>query len=173
MVARAAALAGGAGLAYRLDRGAEARRGGVAAGFPSQRRASVCASVHLSTCSPRHPGCREGPSSACLRGPEPPGLQSCVVSVHRCGEETCAHLAEQKGSEQAGSSRRHTQAGNSPAKGHAHPGGTSLLLLLSRCPWDGRQKLHWPFRRTRRRRCPACSPPGEWNLGLLLSLFLY
>lgn len=88
----------------------------------------------------------------------PPAFRAVWSACTGVGGEPCAHLAEQKGSEQARSSKCHTQARNSPAKGHAHPGGKSLLLLLSRCPWDGRQKLHWPFRRTRRWPLPCLLP---------------
>lgn len=128
--------------------------------------------VHLLSTAPEVQG---GPSECVSQGPH--GLQSCVVSVHRCREQTCPQPAEQKGF-RAGrerpqphrTSKRHRRARKQPVKGHARRVG-KILLLPSRCPWGGCQTLRRPFGRTRPR--PLSCPLPSRRMGIWDFCFLF
>lgn len=151
---------------------------GVAGAWP---RASPARAVRQSarppTCSPPHPRCREGPPSACPRGPEPHGPQSSRgqraqgpgADLSPSGRAE-AFRAGREQPQQHETSKRHRQARSSRVKGHTHPLG-KILLLLSGCPAAGRQKLHWPFRRTRRRPL-SCLLPSR-RIGICDFCFLF
>lgn len=122
--------------------------------------------VHLLSTAPEVQG---GPSECVSQGPH--GLQSCVVSVHRCREQTCPQPAEQKGL-RAGRERPQPHR---TSKRQGGPGSSRLKATpaaWARFCCCRHAALGVDARRSVGRsegpdlgRCPARSPPGEWESG--------
>lgn len=155
-------------MAYRLDRGPEARRGGGAAGFPGERCASACAAgrppaVHRT----------QGAGRAFrVRVPGAPWPSELVWSACTgAGSRPVPSRQSRKGSEQAGSGPSRI----GPASATGGPGSSRLKATpaaWARFCCCRHAALGVDARRSVGRsegpdlgRCPACSPPGEWESG--------
>lgn len=122
-----------------------------------------------STCSPPHPRCREGPPSACSRGPM--AFRAVWSACTGAGSRPVPSRQSRKGSEQAGSGPSRI----GPASATGGPG--SSRLKATPATWARFCCCHHAVlgvdaRRSVGRsegpdlgRCPARSPPGEWESG--------
>lgn len=122
-----------------------------------------------STCSPPHPRCREGPPSACPRGPM--AFRAVWSACTGAGSRPVPSRQSRKGSEQA----RSGPSRIGPASATGGPGSSRLKATpaaWARFCCCRHAVLGVDARRSVGRsegpdlgRCPARSPPGEWESG--------